>query len=653
MAGVDGPHALVGHDLTAVGLPPATTSALLARVNKNAARVADEVDRTLADGSTTRVAVRLEPLRVPRAAGDRTYDAGGNGAGGDGNGVVRHAATDHLFMLALDDVESARTLAGALGASRERLRLLERATNDVSWEWDIPKGTLIWNDVGVREFRFHQDEVKPEVEWHVSRIHPEDRERIIMGLQATVAGVAELWSDEYRFRRGDGTYVWILNRAAVVRNGRSEAVRVVGWMIDVSQRKRSEEAQRFLSDAGALLDAGLSAPHMLESIARHCVPALGDCCVIDLVDERHEATRIAMAHASAPVERMMRDWMRENAAVGERKDSPIRRALECGESQLVAFAASTGDSGEPCSRLSFGPVAPTSFMVVPIKTRKRVLGAITLCAMDDNRRYYFTDLIVAEELAQRTALALENAHLYETARRALRDRQDVLGIVSHDLKTPLSSIMLTASLLREDSHLATEEGERRVDSILDAARQMNALIGDLLDVSRIESGHFTVRTSPESAVELIDRATAMFAPLVADKGITLHVDTGEQLTRVLAERDQIGRVLSNLIGNALKFTPKGGVITVRATQRPNDVLFSVDDTGPGLTPEQVPHVFQPFWTAGTDRRHGSGLGLAIAQGIVEAHGGKLWVDKGWARGSRFVFTLPCEAPEAVATPVAA
>jgi signal transduction histidine kinase len=169
---------------------------------------------------------------------------------------------------------------------------------------------------------------------------------------------------------------------------------------------------------------------------------------------------------------------------------------------------------------------------------------------------------------------------------------------------------------------------------------MNRLIGDLLDVSRIESGRLVVDPHPQSVEPLLAEAAEMLTPLAATRGLTFRAPVEAELPRVLADTSRVLQVISNLGGNAIKFTPPGGMVLLTAEHAGSEVRFAVTDTGPGIPEEQLPHIFSRFWQAhGTDRR-GIGLGLSIAQGIVEAHGGRIWVTSRLGEGTRFFFTIP-------------
>jgi two-component system, sensor histidine kinase and response regulator len=226
--------------------------------------------------------------------------------------------------------------------------------------------------------------------------------------------------------------------------------------------------------------------------------------------------------------------------------------------------------------------------------------------------------------------------LKQRAEAATRVRDDVLATVSHDLKNPVGTIYTSASLLL-DMPLPPDAQQRQLEIIRRTAERMDRLIQDLLDVSRMEAGRFTIESAPESARALILEAKELHGTIAAAQQITLaHEFPGDDVL-VNADRERVQRVFSNLIGNALKFTPPGGSVTVRAERGESEITFAVVDTGTGISPENLPRIFDQFWHGGEGG--GSGLGLAIARGIVEAHGGRIWAES-TSGGSTFLFTLP-------------
>ena len=216
----------------------------------------------------------------------------------------------------------------------------------------------------------------------------------------------------------------------------------------------------------------------------------------------------------------------------------------------------------------------------------------------------------------------------------------MLAIVSHDLRNPLNAATLAASLLQTSETLSDDEREQ-VETIRVSARRMSRLIEDLLDVTRLEGGkRLPIDPAPVAVTAIFDEVQELFKSQAAAASVTLQIHKAMSLPPVRADRHRVMQVLSNLIGNALKFTPKGGVIAARAEQvTDREVQFTISDTGPGIPREHQDRVFSPYWQAKRAERMGAGLGLPIAKGIVEAHGGRIWVESEPGEGTRFHFTL--------------
>lgn len=250
------------------------------------------------------------------------------------------------------------------------------------------------------------------------------------------------------------------------------------------------------------------------------------------------------------------------------------------------------------------------------------------------------DLVTA---AMRRTLLVEREHAARTeAEAAVRDRDQVLRIVSHDLKNPLHTIGMVSQLLT-DIPMSDAERHKQLGIMQRTVRRMNRLVRDLLDATRVQSGHvIPLVTERVDVAGLIEDAIDPFRDQARDEGLRLEAEVAATVPAVLADRDRLLQVFSNLVGNALKFTPEGGRVRIRAdADGEGAVRFSVGDTGPGIPAESLPHLFELFWQA-RDRRAtlGTGLGLSIARGIVEAHGGRITVESTPGEGSTFTFTVP-------------
>lgn len=278
----------------------------------------------------------------------------------------------------------------------------------------------------------------------------------------------------------------------------------------------------------------------------------------------------------------------------------------------------------------------------------------TLCVMDYEVRHWTEDDVanltdLAASVSTEIELRMDIAHrvqVQQELQRTVRLRDEVLGIVSHDLRNPVHTIQLSAEFLLEvlPADQAAASTRKQLSIIRRAARQMDRMISDLLDAATIAAGHLSMEPRPHAAHALLRTACEGLRPIVEEKGIRFACDGAPVEKTLLADADRVLQVLGNLAGNAVKFTPEGGCVTLALRRGDGHAVFSVADTGPGIPPAQLPHLFEQFWQADRAGRSGTGLGLTIAQGIVAAHGGRIWVESAPGQGTTFSFTLPYAAP---------
>jgi signal transduction histidine kinase len=231
--------------------------------------------------------------------------------------------------------------------------------------------------------------------------------------------------------------------------------------------------------------------------------------------------------------------------------------------------------------------------------------------------------------------------LYEEAQRATRARERLLAIVSHDLRNLLGALKVGVKGLvyQGEGPRRTELAQRNVDALLRTAERMDRLIGDLLDFARIQSGQLAIEHQSIDAASLIRETVERFQPLAAQKSIRLE-SRGSHHALAECDRGRALQILSNLVSNAIKFTPERGHVVVAAETTGEEVRFAVFNSGPGIPEEQLPHIWERFWQADKKADAGTGLGLSIAQGLVQAHGGHIWVESKLGDGTTFYFTLP-------------
>jgi signal transduction histidine kinase/CheY-like chemotaxis protein len=408
-------------------------------------------------------------------------------------------------------------------------------------------------------------------------------------------------------------------------------------------RARAEAEKRraeFLSDASRVLGASLDVQTTLAILPRLAVPRLADYSLMELVQEDGGRRWVGAAHVDADAEALLGEGVplwggalpQGHPGVGALAAGQFVLLQEVGAGELEAGVATEAE------REALRRLGPRSLIMVPLVVSGRVVGGLTLAMSESGRRFDADDLALAEELMRRAAGAQDNARLYDEAQRATRARDRILAVVAHDLRNPLSTIRMAADLLLEGAGEAPER--RHLEIVRRSTLRMDEMIQDLMEVSRIEGGKLSLQRRPERVAALVAEAASMLAPLAAARGIALETDLEEGLPAVMADAPRLLQVISNLVGNAVKFTERGGSIRIACAGAEGQVRFAVADTGRGIPPDELAHVFGTFWQASPDDRRGIGLGLSIARGIVEGHGGRIWVESEPGRGSTFHFTIP-------------
>ena len=464
--------------------------------------------------------------------------------------------------------------------------------------------------------------------------------------------------------RKDGTKILteVSGRMATYRGRRARVVAVH----DITERKQAEAAElrlieeraarsaaeaaerraHFLAETSRVLATSFDYHTTLATVARLAVPTLADFCTVDVLEADDRVVRVGVAHVDPDKEAKLFELGRR--FVDRIHDGPaathLRRAILDGQSTIVPeiseeMLLATAVSDE--HRQLIEVLAPCSLVAVPLRVGERTIGVLSIFMSTSGRRYGPTDLTLVEELARRVSLSVENARLFHAAERATRARDEMLGVVAHDLRNPLSTITMAAQMLIEMAPPERERERKQLEIMRRAGERMKRLISDLLDAKRIESGGLTVDPRPEEVTSVVSDAVEMLRPLASSSSLQLDAAVPDGLPRVMVDPARVQQVLSNLVGNAIKFTPAGGSISVRAELAADgEVCLAVADTGPGIPNEELPHIFGRFWQGKRTDRRGVGLGLAIAKAIVEAHHGRIWVESQVGSGTSFYFTVP-------------
>ncbi len=477
--------------------------------------------------------------------------------------------------------------------------------------------------------------------------HPDDLGPDLALASQLQSGEIPRYELEKRYVRKDGVVVDVLLSGSLLRSRDGHPVHYIAQVEEITERKRAASQERFLAEVGPVLASTLDYQETLKRTAEIAVREIADVCIIDILAGDAEIRPIEVASRD-PAKRWVCDGLKSlridigrpfllYTALRTRRAVLLERPTPA---EVDAFAQS-----DEHRRLLRGAQI-SSLIAVPLVAHGDVLGGIVLISSDPSHRYGPSDLHIGEELARRAALALANARLYEAARHATAVRDEVVSLVAHDLRNPLNAVSLNAEALRRLSERLEGASEsavlrlrRPIENITHAASRMNRLIQDLLDVTRIEAHGLSVETKPVPVGPLVAEALDSQRSQAGAASVELVAEVPGSLPAITADRDRVLQVFENLIGNALKFTAAGGRIVLGAEMRDNEIVFRVADTGAGIPPEAVSRAFDRFWQASRARRTGAGLGLAIVKGIVEAHGGRIWIESEMGRGTTVFFTI--------------
>jgi PAS domain S-box-containing protein len=453
------------------------------------------------------------------------------------------------------------------------------------------------------------------------------------------------WSGEFLVRRRDRTTFPAFVTDTPIFDGQGQLQAIIGISADVTERKRVEQALRYLADASATLAAVVDYDSTLQKVAGLAVPHFADWCAVDMVEADGSLRRLAVVHADPAKVKLAHEFHRRYPPD---PGSPhgLPRVLRTGESDMMADIPDAlliqGARDEEHLRL-LRELGLRSYMCVPLKGRGKVLGAVTFVAAESGRRYTPADLAFAEELARRAAIAIENSQLYAELRQADRLKDEFLAMLAHELRNPLAPVRNALHILKQPEANAAQLQQVR-DMAERQVQHMARLLDDLLDVSRISRGRIELRREAVDVAAVIGRTAEAARPVIEERRHEVTVSLPAGPLRVEADPTRLEQVLTNLLNNAAKYTDPGGRIWLSAVRDGNAVVVRVRDTGIGIAPEMLPRIFDLFVQAERrlDRAQGGvGIGLTLVKKLVELHGGRIEAaSAGPGRGSEFAVRLP-------------
>jgi PAS domain S-box-containing protein len=465
-------------------------------------------------------------------------------------------------------------------------------------------------------------------------------------LRAAIADCRPITVTLLNYRR-DGEQFWNELHLSPLTDPDGTTRYFVGVQTDITRQWRAIRRAEILAQASMVLGASLDYAKSIENMARLTVPEMADWCAVDLLEDDDVVRRLVSIHRDQSQSGALWDMEEHHLLHPDATDGPVAVIRE-GKPELIHSSPeeSRGELSEHRAYLELQQLV--SAMTVPMVTRGRAIGALTLASGDPSRHYGSDDLALAQDLASRAALAVDNARLFASTQVAIRTRDQFLSTAAHELRTPISSIKGYAQLLiraQQRDLLTVERMRRSLDIIDHATDRLKLLTDDLLDVSRMRLGRLPLHTRRLEFGALlredVQRYIDMFSPAQP-----ISVSNPDQECWVDVDPDRMQQVVTNLIDNAVKHSAEGNAIDISLSHRESSVVCEIRDSGIGLSREAAAGLFEPF--ARTPHSldlnvPGLGLGLHICRGIIERHGGEIWVEsEGEGLGATFAFWLPCQ-----------
>jgi PAS domain S-box-containing protein len=595
----------------------------------------DEVVRRITAGEGIQ---HLETERIRKDGSRIEVNITASAIRGDGNTVVG------ISKIARDI--SARKDAERNGA---RLAAIVESSDDAIVSKDLNGVITTWNPAAERMFGYTaQEAVGQSIRLIIPDSHRDEENEILARIRR---GEPVQHFETIRCRK-DGSCLPISVTVSPIRNkagvitGASKIVR------DITDRKRAEaEAQRvqrqaeFIAQMAEVLSGPLEYEAKLKGLTDLAVPSLADWAALDVLEEDGHIRRLALAHSDPAKSQLDAEHRRRF----EDPTAPFntRQVIRLGKSSMCAdvtddmiVAAARGDDQRVRPMRALGVV---SCMSVPLTTSRGTIAALTLVTAESNRRYTADDLRFAEDVASRAAMMVENARAYVEIRKQSRLKDEFLATLSHELRTPLNAILGYARMLR-GGMLPADKYQRTFETIERNSSALTQMVEDILDVSRVISGKMRLNMQPVELPLVVHEAIATVMPAADAKDIRVETAIDPQVGPVSGDPDRLRQIVWNLMMNAVKFTPKHGRIQVRIERVNSSVEIVVSDTGIGIAPEFLPHIFERFrqGDSGPAREHaGLGLGLAIVRNLVELHGGTVYATSGGeGKGATFRVRLP-------------
>jgi len=550
----------------------------------------------------------------------------------------------HGVVLVFRDVAERRKADDAVRASEERLRLALDAGQMAVSERNLVTGKLWWSDSVEAMYGLPPGSFGGTMEAFAQLMHPEDRPKMDRAVALALEQKGE-YDVEFRATWPDGSQHWIANRGKVFCDERGAPQRIIGVRTDVTARKRNENDARFLAKASSTLATLIDGQSTLNQLATLAVPTFADWCTIDLLDDNGALNRLAVVHVD-PAKVELAQELQRRYPPDPAESQGVWQILRSGEPELVSEITdqllSERITDQELLRILQG-LGLRSYVGVPLRAKGQNLGVLTFISAESGRRYGASDLALAQDLADRAAIAIDNARLYEELREADLKKNEFLAMLAHELRNPLAPLRTALEIMRLVA--SDPEALQQTQAMMERqVRQLVRLVDDLLDISRISRGKLELQKDRVELAPVIVTAVETSRPLIKGGEHELTVEIPDAPIYLNGDATRLAQVFANLLNNAAKFTPSRGRISLTVALQESEVAICVRDNGKGIPAEMLDRVFEMFTQV--DRslegtQGGLGIGLTLVRRLVYMHGGSVSVESaGPGQGSEFTIRLP-------------
>ncbi|HWG47207.1 MAG TPA: PAS domain S-box protein [Gemmataceae bacterium] len=547
-------------------------------------------------------------------------------------------------VLVFRDISERRKSEEEIRANEEQLRLALDAGRMGTWDWNILTDEVVWSPTLEAIHGMEAGAFEGNFAAVRKTIHPEDSDHFLRAITESLQQ-DKACHIEYRMVWPDGAIHWLEGRGQVFHDEVGRPVRMMGIGTDIDERKRTEHVLRFLADASAALAEVVDYESTLQKVAHLAVPFFADWCTVDLAEMDGSVRRLAVAHVDPSKVSLAQELARcyppdPNAPRG------VHNVLRAGQSELMSdipdSLLSQGAQDEEHLRI-LRELGLKSYMCVPLKVRGKMLGVLSFVMAESGRRYQAEDLALAEDLAHRAAVAVENARLYQELQEADRRKNEFLATLAHELRNPLAPVRNGLQIMRlaSDRPDALEQARQMMDRQLG---HMVRLIDDLLDVSRITRGMIELRKECVDLAAMVHSALEASRSAIEAAGHELTVKLPSQPISLYADPTRLVQIVSNILNNAARYTPQNGRIGLTVERQDEQAIVRVRDNGLGIPTQMLPRVFEMFTQVNRSLERsqgGLGIGLALVQNLVHMHSGTIEAHSaGLGQGSEFIVRLP-------------